>query len=159
MKSHADALAILQPRQTRKARARRAEGVGSQPVYVDLDYSNASVTLPLRLSSTANTSQREHWTTKHRRAKAVRLAVKRALDGVLYHHRPKLPIVVLLTRIAPRAIKDAHDNLPMAFKHAVDEVAAWLGIDDSDPRVTWRYGQERGEKPRQYGVRIEWRAA
>lgn len=30
-------------------------------------------------------------------------------------------------------------------------VAAWLGVDDADPRVTWQYGQRRGE----YGVRIE----
>ena len=28
-----------------------------------------------------------------------------------------------------------------------------LGIDDRDPRVTWRYGQERGGA-REYAVRI-----
>jgi hypothetical protein len=38
---------------------------------------------------------------------------------------------------------DAHDNLPSAFKHIVDELAAWMGVDDADQRVQWRYEQEK----------------
>lgn len=40
-----------------------------------------------------------------------------------------------------RRLLDAHENLPYAFKPLVDAIAASLGIDDADPRVSWEYHQ------------------
>ena len=55
--------------------------------------------------------------------------------------KPEFPLVVTVTRIAPGKGLDPHDNLPGACKHVVDEIAAWLDIDDRDTRVSWRYAQ------------------
>jgi len=64
---------------------------------------------------------------------------------------PKLPLVVTIVRIGPKAL-DGHDNLPGACKSTVDEVTRYLGLtSDADARVTWAYRQERGK----YGVRLE----
>ena len=55
---------------------------------------------------------------------------------------PDVPVVVTLTRIAPRALDG--DNLQGAFKAMRDEVAKWIGVPDNHPSVTWEYGQRRG---------------
>lgn len=60
-------------------------------------------------------------------------------------------LVVTFTRIAPRALDD--DNLAFAFKSWRDGVADGLNINDRDPRVTWRYAQERG-RPHEYAMTI-----
>lgn len=116
-------------------------------------------TFPIHLQSEANS--REHW-----RAKAARVAKQRALAKMLlrFHSQPLLPCVVTITRIAPRSLDD--DNLNASAKSVRDELALWLGLptkvigknkrlhaDDSDPRVSWRYGQRKGE-PGQYAVEI-----
>jgi hypothetical protein len=66
----------------------------------------------------------------------------------LYAGEVALPVVVTLTRIAPRRLDG--DNCAGGLKHWRDGIADWLGIDDADPRVSWRYEQERGE----YALRI-----
>jgi hypothetical protein len=33
-------------------------------------------------------------------------------------------------------------------------VADWLGIDDGDKRLTWRYAQRRG-KPKEYAAEVK----
>lgn len=106
-----------------------------------------TVVLPLRLKSSLN--QREHWAKKARRTKAERDTVRWLLGN---KPRPALPCTVLMTRIAPRKLDD--DNLRGAFKAVRDQVAAWLGVDDADPRVTWAYAQERGAV-REYKARLE----
>lgn len=61
---------------------------------------------------------------------------------------PVLPVVVTITRVAPRALDD--DNLAYAAKAIRDGIADALGVRDNDPRVSWRYEQrkpERGCKP------------
>jgi hypothetical protein len=63
-----------------------------------------------------------------------------------------IPLVVTLTRIAPRTLDS--DNVHGALKHVRDGVADWLGVDDGDARVTWEVGQERGAA-QQYAVRVE----
>ena len=68
---------------------------------------------------------------------------------------PALPLLVTVTRVAPGRGLDAHDNLPGACKHVVDAVAKWLGIDDRDPRVSWRYDQKADGKTVGVGIRIE----
>jgi hypothetical protein len=52
---------------------------------------------------------------------------------------------------------DAHDNLPIGFKHAADQVAQWLGVPDNNAGITWAYGQRKG-KPGEYSaeIAIEW---
>ena len=105
------------------------------------------LSIPLRLPSAANL--REHWSARARRVKAQRQAVA---IYVLGKPRPALPVVVTLTRVAPRALDG--DNLQSAFKAPRDEVARWLGVDDADPRVTWSYAQRSGGVGR-YGIEIE----
>src|SRR4051812_37553527 len=106
------------------------------------------LTLPLRLVSEANA--RGHWAVRAKRVKRQRTAVGLVLNT---QPRPTLPCVVTVTRIAPRAL-DGHDNLQASCKATIDAIAQWLGVDDRDPRVTWRYGQRRG-KAKEYGVEIE----
>jgi len=43
------------------------------------------------------------------------------------------------------------DGVASALKAVRDGIADALGIDDGNSRITWIYGQERGE----YSVRVE----
>ena len=105
------------------------------------------VELPLRIESVAN--RREHWGDKARRAKAHRLAA-------LAVPRHPLPCVVTLIRVAPRKLDD--DNLQSGFKALRDGIADRLGVDDADPRVTWKYDQVRG-RAKEYAARVRVEAA
>jgi hypothetical protein len=91
--------------------------------------------LPIRTVSTLNA--REHWAAKHRRAQAQRQAIRLALCGLGVPHPP---VVVRLTRLATKSLDG--DNLQGAMKNVRDEIAAWLRVDDADPRVSWQYDQE-----------------
>ncbi len=112
-------------------------------VYVIRD-----VTIPMRLVSLTN--QREHWAVKARRAKSQRMTTRFIID-----HGPEMlatgMFLVTLTRVAPRELDD--DNLRAACKSVRDGVADWLGIDDGDTRIEWRYEQAKG-KPKEHAVRI-----
>lgn len=112
-----------------------------------------SVTLPLRLMS-PNATLREHWTTKAKRRAEERGLVRAHLFAPCSPARtPRSSLVsasVALTCLAPRAFDD--DNLQSAFKSVRDGVADALGVKDNDPRIEWRYAQE---KSKTYGVRIE----
>jgi len=95
-------------------------------------------------------NQREHWADKARRAKNQRFAAR----SILCSRRPpdtEHSYLVTLTRVGPRRLDPG--NFQGCFKHVQDGVADWLGIDDGDPRIEWRYKQEKG-KPREYAVRI-----
>ena len=106
------------------------------------------VVLPLRIVSEANS--REHWAPKAKRAREQRGATRLVLKASATPPGP--PVVVTLTRIAPRRLDG--DNLQRACKAVRDGVADWLGIDDGSEEVTWLYRQEKG-KPRQYAVKVE----
>jgi hypothetical protein len=116
------------------------------------------VAISMRLPSVANL--REHWRTKAKRSKAQRYAVHLAMRSMGMMTRDLescaavttrgLPLSVTLTRIAPRPIRDAFENLPMCFKAVVDQLAEELGVDDSELDIQ-RPKQERGA----YAVRIE----
>ena len=101
------------------------------------------VEMPLRLAGGSNA--RLHWAKRARIVKAERKA------GFLLAPRSgwMLPCVITLTRIGPRRLDS--DNLAAIFKALRDGIADRLEVDDGDPRVTWRYAQERGK----YGVRVE----
>ena len=115
--------------------------------------------IPIRTVSESN--QREHWA---RRAKRVRLqrsiiyfSLREAWCAVPQAPYPVYgPIVVILTRIAPRAL-DA-GNLESSLKSVQDGVADWLAGNygkgqDRQPGLRWRYAQRRGN-PGEYAVEI-----
>lgn len=105
-----------------------------------------TIKIPLRIESVAN--RREHWSKRAKRAKAHR-------EGVQWHlgtARPRLPVVVTLTRIAPRVLDS--DNLASGFKAVRDGIADWLRIDDGDERIGWLYRQRKGA-PKEYAIEVE----
>ena len=102
----------------------------------------------LRLDVTANS--RLHWAARAKRVKRQRAVVGLMLRAV---DRPTLPCVVTITRRSPGTLDD--DNAVSSAKATRDAVAQWLGVDDRDPRVTWRVEQERGL----WGVRVAVRPA
>lgn len=108
----------------------------------------AVFTLPLHLQSTSNL--REHWAAKARRVKEQRAYAMIAAKA-LGAGRMAPPWLVTIIRVAPRRLDG--DNMQAAAKAVRDGLADALGLrDDSDPRVTWAYEQERG-KPS--AVRVE----
>jgi hypothetical protein len=102
-----------------------------------------SFVVPIRTFSKLN--QRIHWAKRARQNKLERQATNLFAGS----ERWPIPCVITLVRISPRQLDD--DNLRGALKAVRDEVAALHGVDDRDPRVEWRYGQEKGK----HGVRVE----
>lgn len=101
----------------------------------------------------ATLNSREHFMVKARRVRRERLAVALALHG---YARPRLvlendSVVVTLTRCSPGTLDD--DNAVGSMKACRDQVAAWLGVDDRDPRVTWKV-EQRKVKRAECGVLI-----
>lgn len=114
-----------------------------------------TIRVPIRLVSEANA--RGHWAKKAGRAKDVRQAVTAAfMDAghdvevtqmspkliVRLKFPPVLPVVVFMTRVAPRALDS--DNAVRSCKSVRDQVAELLGVDDRDQRITWRVEQRKG---------------
>lgn len=104
------------------------------------------VEIPLKTVSGMNA--REHHMTRARRVKAERAATAWALVTL---KAPAVPCTVNLTRLAPSNGLDS-DNLQSSMKGVRDQIAVWLGIDDKDPRVEWKYSQGRESA---YGVVVE----
>ncbi len=121
--------------------------------------------IPIRTVSEAN--RHEHWSAASKRHRSQQLTVR--LSFWHYMTLYKLPAIVTITRLAPRVLDD--DNLVSALKWIRDELAEIMlpdipahymcchgrimsqkGRCDSDPRIKWRYDQE---KRKEYGVRIE----
>ncbi len=61
--------------------------------------------------------------------------------------------VVTFVRYGKRALDD--DNLAGSCKPIRDAVAAWLGIDDGDPRIRWEYGQVETRGAQGVSVKVE----
>jgi hypothetical protein len=101
-------------------------------------------TIPIQTVSAAN--KREHPMTRHRRVKAERLATFVAFPR---RARISVPAVVSMVRSSARELDD--DNLRSALKPIRDEIARMLQVDDRDPRVDFRYDQEKGD----LGVLVE----
>ena len=108
------------------------------------------VYIPACVESVAN--KRWHWSRLAKYHATMRQLSWATLQG--YHRSPpKLPVIVRLTRIAPREL-DGHDNLRSGLKGAADGVADWCGVKDNDRNILWEYAQERGA-PKTYSLRIE----
>lgn len=111
---------------------------------------------PIHTVSEANRAGSEHWRVRQKRAKSQRETAAMLARTTLA--RPSFPCVVSLRRCAParNRIRDAHENYPMAFKHVVDGIADWLGVNDGDTsKVRWRYEPEQKADGFAVVVRIE----
>lgn len=104
------------------------------------------IEVPIKTVSGMNA--REHHMARARRVKAERAATAWALVTL---KPPSVPCVVKLTRLAPSSGLDS-DNLQSSCKGIRDQIAQWIGIDDKDPRVDWRYDQARDKR---YSVVVE----
>jgi hypothetical protein len=107
------------------------------------------VQFPYRLRHHANTNM--HWRARAGEAAKTRKAVAWQL-ATLGKRRPSIPCRVTLTRGAPRAYDP--DNLIHAFKHTVDEIAEWLGIDDRHDDQVEYVCRQHHTRPGVYFVRI-----
>ena len=116
-----------------------------------------SFCVPIRATSSLNA--RMHWAARAKRVKQERrtvaalmrasdlnrVAAKSAGADVLWRDGH---LAITLTRIGPRRMDD--DNVQGCLKAVRDEVAAQLGLDDGDARLTWKYEQRKGP----YGVEV-----
>lgn len=100
------------------------------------------LTLPIRVTSGLN--MREHWRVRAARVKKERTLATLAAFGCKGFTAIGWPAVCTLTRIAPGLLDD--DNLAGGFKAVRDGIADALGIDDADPRISWRYAQQKGPR-------------
>jgi hypothetical protein len=119
---------------------------GTPPSGTDAPAAPVVVEVPIRVES-PNRLHDEHPGSRARRVRGERAAVREALAPLPL---PEGPWLVRLFRLAPRRLDD--DNATASMKAVRDEVAAWLGVDDRDPRVRFIVEQERAKT---YAVRIE----
>jgi len=109
------------------------------------------VKIPYKLFPIANSY--EHWQSRMKRVRQEYLIVNSFLKEL-----PPLPVVVKLTRIAPRSWDS--DNNTIAFKNIRDAIAKKYfpksrnGMMDSYRGFEWQYYQTRGE-PKEYAIEIE----
>ena len=97
-----------------------------------------AVRVPIRTVSGLNV--REHWRVRSKRVKAERSAVAWAMSCT---DPMAVPCVVTLTREGKGQLDS--DNLQGSQKAVRDAVADWLGVNDADPRIEWRYAQVRAK--------------
>lgn len=110
----------------------------------------------IRAENTKN--KREHWSGRHRRTKDQRYTTYMTLRQVLGLGTYTLPLLVTLTRIAPR-ILDSSDNLAVSLSPVTDGVSdylcgTYLGGQDRQAGLVFEYAQRRGNKAREYAVEI-----
>lgn len=124
--------------------------------------------VPLTVTNPSNNSH-GHWSKHARRQKLTRQAFVthvRAMGFMPFvkFYMPKpprkyavarweppyaLPLVVTMTRLAPRRFDD--DGAVAAMKPIRDQLAELLGINDNDSRCSWVVKQETRRMP---GVRV-----
>ena len=102
--------------------------------------------LPIKLHNPLNGSH-GHWSAVAKRRKMERNAAFFATPMGL-----KPPLVITLTRIAPRLFDD--DNLGAACKSIRDGIADRVGIDDGSKLIAFKYAQRRGNV-KEYAIEIE----
>lgn len=101
------------------------------------------LTVGIAMRTISASNAREHWAKRARRVKGERTLAYVSIKEAR-RFPPGGPLVITLTRITgPRGKPLDDDNLAGSLKAVRDGVADWLGTPDNDPRLTWRYGQER----------------
>lgn len=98
------------------------------------------VDIPIYLRSEANTGGKV--AARRARVTAIKAAVLDMMPGLPFM---PFPAVVTITRFGTREMDD--DNLTISAKAVRDSVAARLGVDDRDKRVTWRVRQGAAFEP------------
>jgi len=111
------------------------------------------VTIPIKIESVANL--RETWRSRAKRSQTHRRTAKIMLWQIAKTPCISGKVIVKITRVAPRELDC--DNLIAGAKACRDGIADWLGVPDNDPRIEWKYAQEKG-KPKEYAasIDIEW---
>lgn len=105
---------------------------------------------PVKTVSEAN--QREHYMVKYKRKQEQQLEMMAALQNNLIGRKVRLPCVVKLTRVGPKALDP--DAVSGSLKHVQDVIAKKLGVDDGDAsKVTWEYSQ-MPIRIREYAVKV-----
>lgn len=122
---------------------RPARAVAGRSRAVLLD-SGDGVRVPVATPNPSNGSH-GHWARSSATARRVRATVLAGCALLPPALRTAAAWIVVLERHG-RGVLDT-DNLGTALKHARDAAAAWLGIDDADPRVRWAYRQRRAATP------------
>lgn len=141
--NHPDVLRLLATGEAVDTTPGRAKAGGATP-QPSLPHGTVRVvlTVPVATASEANAGGRR------RDAIARKSAVKAAVRAALGLGKPPpLPVVVWLTRVGSGTRPLDDDNLQRALKAVRDVVAEWLGADDADPRIRWRYKQRRDWSP------------
>jgi hypothetical protein len=113
-------------------------------------YSGDAMIVLIPIKTVSEMNHRCHWSERAKRMKSHRTAAR-----LMVPPHP-LPCVVTITRLSAGTLD--FDNLCSAGKGVRDGIADRLGVADNDPRIQWRYEQEkvaRGE----YAVRVEITAA
>jgi hypothetical protein len=109
--------------------------------------------IPIKTVNEANGSH-GHWRVKARRRKAQRHSANEACWWALNNYKPRqvsLPCVVTMSRLSAGTLDD--DNLRVSLKSVRDGIADAFGVADNDPRIEWRYAQEKC-KCGEYGVMV-----
>lgn len=112
--------------------------------------------VPIRIHSELNMSH--HWSKKYKRKKAIQNAI-RYYWRMHVNRALKLPVLVSLTRVAPRSLD--YDNLVGALKTSVDTVCDLIkpglapGQADSDENIKIEYHQTKFKMPNYYALIIE----
>lgn len=138
------------------------------------------MTLPLGIevpcAVVSEMNNHDHWAKRLRRKSAQQNCLLAILltqgikaDGVKIKGQLKVTLTRLYCKKKPKAyIRQTNivygysfgkpmdkDNLSSAFKWLQDGVAQWLGRDDGDGTVDWRYAQEENERGPMVLVKIE----
>lgn len=108
------------------------------------------ITIPLRTGRGLN-DRYAHPAQRGKAVKKEREAVQWHLNG---KRAPAGPVRVLMVRVSPSSKGLDRDNLLGSLKAVRDQVAAWLGRDDADESIDWKYAQRPGKKA-EWAVEIE----
>lgn len=117
----------------KRVRARKLAAVGERLMLTVID-------IPVRTVSEPN--MREHWATRHKRAKAQRAQA-------YWYARSAAPswsqkaCLIRLTRVAPRELDS--DNLACALKAIRDGITDGLGRKNDRDDLLWEYAQKKGK--------------
>jgi len=111
------------------------------------------ITIPIKIISELNVQ--EHWRKKYARHKKLQKIINLMFSR--YRGTITLPCCVTLTRVAPRDLDYVNfiGSLKALQDYVADQIIPGLpmGRADGDPRITWKYEQEKG-KPKEYACRI-----
>lgn len=98
-------------------------------------------------------NRREHDAVRAKRVRRERGSVRLAWLAI-GQPKLKLPVLVTFRRFASHPLDV--DNLPSAFKAVIDELAAISGVNDRDPRYSFRFTQEKQSMSEPQAIEIEW---